>query len=258
MISSAHSVCDRRLRLFVLGAMAITLLPVLPVSPGERFLYVPSIGYCLLIGARASAIRDGTSARAKRVAAPMVALILIVTVAKVLLFGAITHRSRLAIDDAMATLERTTQATALLAIDLPAASALGFSHALRLSRPGLQVEILSVAPHFLWLSPDFRSIVERPAADRVSIRAVGTTYLDSYIERAFLGGRPALRPLERIERLGMTVEVVEAEGQHLRAFEVRLDERLAAGAVVMRGEGFRLSPLPVGEDTPVSGSRTPR
>jgi hypothetical protein len=257
LISSARSVCDRRLRIFALAAMAITLLPVLPISPGERFVYVPSIGYCLLIGARASAIRDGTSARAKRVAAPMVALILIVTVAKVLLFGAITHRSRLPIDDAMAALERTPRPTALLAIDLPAASALGFAHALRLARPGLQVEILSVAPHFLWLNPDFRSVVERPAADRVSIRAIGTPYLDSYIERAFLGERPALRPLERIERLGMTVEVVEAEGQHLRAFEVRLDERLAAGGVVMRGEGFHLMPLLVGKGPPASRSRSP-
>ncbi len=257
LISSARSVCDRRLRIFALAATAITLLPVLPVSPGERFLYVPSIGYCLLIGARASAIRDGTSARAKRVAAPMAALILIITVPKVLLFGAITHRSRLPIDDAMAALERTPRPTALLAIDLPAASALGFAHALRLARPGLQVEILSVAPHFLWLNPDFRSVVERPSADRVSIRAVGTPYLDSYIERAFLGERPAPRPLERIERRGVTLQVVEAEGQHLRAFEVRLDEGLAAGAVVMRGEGFRLLPLLVGEGPPASRSRSP-
>jgi len=128
---------------------------------------------------------------------------------------------------------------------------------LRLARPGLQVEILSVAPHFLWLNPDFRSVVERPSADRVSIRAVGTPYLDSYIERAFLGERPAPRPLERIERRGVTLQVVEAEGQHLRAFEVRLDEGLAAGAVVMRGEGFRLLPLLVGEGPPASRSRSP-
>ena len=39
-----------RVRLLALGWIGISMSPVLLLSVGERFLYLPSVGYCLLIG----------------------------------------------------------------------------------------------------------------------------------------------------------------------------------------------------------------
>ena len=113
--------------------------------------------------------------------------ILFFCLGKTLVFGAFTGQSRHAVDQALRALDRAPESTSLLVVDLPAASALAFPHAVRLERPEreMRVEILSLSPHFLLPDEGFRSEVTL-GDDRLVVRALGTPYLTSYIERAYL------------------------------------------------------------------------
>ena len=98
-------------------------------------------------------------------------------------------------------IDRCERCSLVLVADLPAASALAFPHALRLERParGLDVEILSIAPQFLG-SEERRSRLIRRTDTDFELESGPEAYLDSYIERAFLGERQPLSPGETIDR----------------------------------------------------------
>jgi hypothetical protein len=234
--SSLRSVPDRHLAILALGWMAVALLPSLPASLGERFLYLPSVGYCLLIGAKAGAMDP----RRWRPLVATAALVLAISVGRTLAFGAMAARSQTVLDDARAALEAAPGTSQLLVVDLPSVAALGFAHALRLERPGpLRVEILTLAPGFLFADPAPASEVSPLAGDRLLVRRE-VPYLGSYLERAFLGNRPPFQAGDVVERAGFSVLVREAPQGRLTAFEVRLREGAAAETRLLLGRGFRL------------------
>jgi hypothetical protein len=234
LVQSVRSVPDRRVWLYALGWTALTLLPVLLVSAAEHFLYLPSIGYCLLIGAKLRRPPGPLSSAERRGLWAVGLLVLAVTLAKTLAFGSLAARSRQSIDDTLAAVDDAPQASIVLVADLPAVSALGFAHALRLERPerGLHVEILSVAPHFLGLAGDFRSRIQRTSARTLLLDSSG--YLGSYIELAFLGRQPVPQPGQTFARTAYEVRGVET-------LEVRLHRPLQT--LLLHGRGFRLLPL---------------
>jgi hypothetical protein len=241
LAGSIRAVQDRSTRLFALGWTALTLLPVLPVSVGERFLYLPSMGYCLLIGAKLPRVSQQLDRAARRGAASVALVVLLVALAKALVFSSLATHSRRAIDDALAEIDRDPSASLVLVADLPAASALAFPHALRLERPDrhLEVEVLSISSQFLGGSETPPARIEQPMPDRLLIRAAGDGYLGSYIERAYLGQRPFPRVGEQFDRPSLSVRVLEMEGPRLRAFEVRL-LRPPREVLLLQGSGFGL------------------
>jgi hypothetical protein len=222
----------------------VSLLPVLPVTVGERFLYLPSLGYVLLIGAKLPELGAALSSRVALGNAGVALLTLVVSMGKSANFSWLAKRSRQSIDEALQIVDETPRARRVLAFDLPQASALAFTHALRLSRPerGLDAEIVSVAPYFLSASSEFQSTITRNG-DEVVVRATGTPYLGTYVEQAYLGQRAPLSAGELIERPGYTVRVLETEGRSLRAFSVKLQPGSAPDFLLLRGDGFHLRPL---------------
>jgi hypothetical protein len=238
--SLRHS-ADRTASRFAVLWVLITLLPVLPVTVGERFLYLPSLGYVLLVGAKLPEV-PCPAWRGLLLAGVVFAVV----AGKGLYFSALSHRSRQAIDEAVAAVDGAPQARQVLLVDLPAASALAFAHAIRLERPArhLDVEVLSIAPHFLSPAQDFRSSVQVSEGGLV-IRSEGRPYLSSYIEQAYLAEHPPLRPGEVIERPGYSITVLQTGGADLQAFAVSFpqDETGAAERLILRGHGFHLRPL---------------
>src|SRR6185503_13612033 len=104
-------------------------------------LYLPSVGYCLLVGAKLSP--NGTENRGRLAA--LAVLVAGVALVRTLAFGVVARAAGQSIDDALAAWDAAPRATALLVVDLPGPAALGFGHALRLARPERppRVEILS-------------------------------------------------------------------------------------------------------------------
>jgi hypothetical protein len=230
---------DRAASRFALIWVVVSLLPVLPVTVGERFLYLPSIGYVLLVGAKLPEVpRPAWRGLA------LGALILAVVGGKALQFSSMSRSSRRVIAEAVAAIDQAPQARLLLLVDLPAQSALAFAHAIRLERPDrqLQVEVVSIAPHFLSASDSFHSSVERTPQGLI-VRSQGRPYLGSYIEQAFLGARPPLRTGEVVERPGYQVTVLAASGPELSAFALRFATDRPEERLILRGHGFHLAPL---------------
>ena len=238
---SAAIVADRRLLIFGLAWMAVTMIPVLVVTVGERFLYLPSIGYCLVLGSQPLPRPLSFRSRAGVGLLSMTALLIVVLIVKNEIYGAAATRSSYAIEDAAAALDRAPAARALLVADLPLASVLGFPHAVALARPGRRVEVesLSIAPQFFRADSGFASsIFLREGA--VMVRAERAPYFGTYLERAFLGSR-RLWPGDRISRPGFDVIVNEATGDRLQAFEVR--PRPEMSPLILVGRGFRLTSM---------------
>jgi hypothetical protein len=239
---------DRRIGAWGVVFLAATLLPVWTLTVGEHFLYLPSMGYCILLGAKldggASAL---ASARVRLLRFATVGVVLAISLGRTFLFDGVAYASSRAIDDAKDLLDRAPRANELLVADLPWAAALAFPHALRMARPDRRVDvaILSIGPSFFG-GPD-RSSIAFPAQDRIELRRP-RGFLGSYFERALAGQRPAFRPGDQIERPGYTVTVLDASSDQLRAFSVRL--RDPARTLVMGGAGSGLEWLAAESNVP--------
>ncbi len=254
---TVRRISDRRVWLWGLVWTAVALLPVWTLTVGEHFLYLPSMGYCILLGAKLPAVAASLTNRARLLRIATVAAVLAVSLGRTVLFDGVAFASSRAIDDAEELLDRAPHARHLLVADLPWAASLAFPHALRLERPErrIDVAILSIGPS-LFGGPD-RSTIAFGAPDRLDLRRQ-SGFLASYFERALAGQRSAFRQGETIDRPGYTVTVLDASNDALRAFSVRL--RDPDRTLVMGGAGSGLEWL-ASESHPPRGSticgRTP-
>ena len=227
---TARRVAERRALVWGLAWMAITLLPVAMLTVGEHFLYLPSMGYCILFGARWPAL----DARSRPMLAATVASVLAISAGRTWLFDRVADASSRVVDEAAAALDRAPQATDLLVAELPWAASLAFPHALRLSRPDRRVraEILSIgADVFAGAAP---SEVRFGASGRLELRRDGA-FLGTYIERALAGPRPSFSSGQLFDRPSFTARIIDAPEGRLRAFEVDLKD--PAHTLLLRGVG---------------------
>jgi hypothetical protein len=222
--TTLKKVPNRSIAAWGIGWMAVTLLPVMMLTMGEHFLYLPSMGYCLLVGSQLPAAPSVIDPKQRRALAVVAALVIAVCFGRTAMFYAFSRGAAQAIEEAVTALDRAPQDRVLLVADLPASAALAFPQAVRLARPGrsLDVEMLSLVPRVLPDADDL-SVVTFPAHDRLELRR-GSGYLDSYLERALEGPPVAFRAGQTIERPFYRVTVLEpgAVAGRIRSFSVTL------------------------------------
>jgi hypothetical protein len=215
---------DRKIAAWGLGWMGITLLPVVMLPVGEHFLYLPSLGYCILVGSQLPPSWEGTDARARRAMAVVGGFVLLVCLGRTIFVGLVERSSLRTVEEAAAALDRTPDAKLLLVADLPAGASLAFELAVSFARQGrsAKVGMLSIAPT-LTAGGSSASVVTIAPPDRLILRREDG-FLHSYIERALAGPRTSFQKGESFERDGYTVTVLDAPEGRLRAFETRLSD----------------------------------
>ena len=230
---------DRRVLGWGLAWTGIAILPVLALTVGEHFLYLPSVGFCI---AAASCLPAEVSAKERRTLGVALAGVVALSVGRTMLFGAVAGASSRIIADAARELRSRPAVRHLFVADLPWMASLAFPHALRFALPqrAFDVEILSIAGPPPLGAQDSSTTVFR-SGDRVELRRE-PEFLDSYIERAFAGPRDAFRAGEIVERPSSRVTVVDAPRGHLTAFSVELRE--PAESLVLDWNGRELRELP--------------
>ena len=240
---------SRRIGAWGLGWMGITLLPVLMLTMGEHFLYLPSLGYCLLVASQLPASPASIDAKQRRSLAVVAALVTVVCFGRTAMFYGFSRSAAHAIDDAVAALDRAPRAQRLLVADLPASAALAFPHAVQLARPlrHVEVEILSLLPRVMPDAGDL-STVTFSSPDVLELRR-GNGYLESYLERALEGPPLRFHPGQTFARSGYDVTIldVSAAAGRIRSFSVHLLDPehtlvLAPGGPNARDEG-KLVPI---------------
>jgi len=209
---------------WALGFVAVTLVPVAMLPVGEHFLYLPSLGYCILVGSRLPRSAARLDARERRGLAIVGGLVLVFCIGRTVVLDGIADASRRTTEQAAAWLDRSPDAKLLIVADLPAGASLAFALGLRFARQGrdTDVEILSILPA-LTTQGARPSLVRVTRPDRVELRR-NDGFLGSYIERALSGSRTSFEAGETFERHGHTVTVLDAPGGQLHAFEARLTD----------------------------------
>jgi hypothetical protein len=241
---------DKRSAAWGLGWMAITLLPVAMLPLGEHFLYLPSLGYCILVGSQLPTW-SSMDARGRQSLAVVGGVVLAICVGRTLLFGAVTRTSARTVEEAAAALDRAPDTKLLLVADLPTGASLAFEMAVSQVRGGrtVPVGILSILPAFT-VDDVARSVVTPSPPDTLRMRR-DDGFIRSYVERALAGPRTSFERGETFEREGYTVTVLDAPDGHLKAFETRLSD--PAHTLVLGESTTGLIPLGVGEGAPSPG-----
>ncbi|HLK41573.1 MAG TPA: hypothetical protein VKU41_32720 [Polyangiaceae bacterium] len=216
-----------------LAWMVVTLGPVAMLTMGEHFLYLPSVGYCILVGSGVPQSPARIGAKDRRALAIVAAMVATVCAVRVGLFARVAFASSRVNEEAAAALDRAPGVDRLLVVDLPASSSLAFPQALRLARPNrsLSVDILSISPALRPSDPADFSQLALPAQDTLELRR-DDGFLGTYVERALAGPRASFVAGETIERPGCIITVLDAPGGRLGAFRVNV--RDASRTLVLR------------------------
>jgi hypothetical protein len=232
-VGTMKKAASRHVALWALGWLAVTILPVMMLTVGEHFLYLPSIGYCVLVGSQlpaSPASIDGKQRRALAVVAAMVALVCFGRTAG---FAWLSRGAETTIAQVVDAIDRAPQARRVLVADVPASAALAFPPAVRLARPDrpLQVEMLSLGARIVPDAAD-TSAVTFTGPDRFEVRRADG-YLASYIERALEGSPRTYVPGDVVHRDGFDVTVLPGQAPaRLAAFAVTLND--PADALVLK------------------------
>jgi hypothetical protein len=231
-----------RARVWGLAWMGITLLPVLALPVGEHFLYLPSMGYCLLVGSQLPASTAELDAGTRRgligTGIGVVAVLLVRTV----MFDAGAYTADAAIRQAVEAIDRDPSARTVLVADLPASASLTFPYAVRQLRPSTRADFgtLSISPRLLTRDQG-PSSARFVAPARVELSREGG-FLVSYIERALEGPHAPFHEGQTFDRGSYTVTVLDAPSGTLHSFAVTLHD--PGSTLVLGNIGSGLGPLP--------------
>jgi hypothetical protein len=221
--------------------MGITVLPVLMLTVGEHFLYLPSMGYCVLVASQLPSSPGSVEGPQRRSLAIVAALVTLVCFGRSAMFYGFSRSASRSIDETVAAIDAAPLATHILVADLAASAALAFPHAVRLARPErpLDVEILSLVPRVM-PGVDDLSTVTFTAPDHLELqRASG--YLNSYLERALQGPPTPFHQGQTFERGAYAVTVRDAPEGRIHAFDIRLAD--PEHTLVLSRQNGNLEPL---------------
>jgi hypothetical protein len=213
---------DRTIAAWGLGWIGVTLLPVAMLPLGEHFLYLPSVGYCILVGSQVPPSWEAIDARGRQAMAVVGGMVMLVCLGRTIFLDVVERASSRTIDEAAAALDRFPQAKLLLVADLPTGASLAFGLAVRFARDGRNADVgmLSILPA-LTGGDAAHSVLTTAPPDRLTLRR-DEGFLHSYVERALAGPRTSFEVGETFERDGYTVTVLDAPGGQLRTFEARI------------------------------------
>ncbi len=223
-----------------LGWMGLTILPVMALTVGEHFLYLPSMGYCVLVGSQLPRSPEAVDQAMRKGLLGTAIAVLAVLLVRTVLFDAGAFKADRAIAEVVAALDRAPSAKTVLVADLPAAASLTFPFAVHQARPerDVKLETLSISPAlFRSGGPSSATFVAR---DRLEFERDGG-FLTSYIERALEGPPQPFHPGQTVERSTYTVTVQDAPAGTLRSFAVRLHD--PETTLVLGSVGDGLGPL---------------
>jgi hypothetical protein len=235
---------DRATALWGLGWIGVTLIPVVMLPLGEHFLYLPSVGYCILVGSQLPHAWEAIDARGRRAMAVVGGLVMLVCLGRTISLDVVERSSSRTIDEAAAALDRFPAAKRLLVVDLPTGASLAFGLAVSFAREGRKADvgILSILPA-LTGGDTARSVVTPAPPDRL-VMSRDDGFLHSYVERALAGPRTSFAKGETFERDGYAVTVLDAPAGHLRSFETRIED--PAHTLVLGESEHGLVPLDLG------------
>src|SRR5260370_12487099 len=183
-----------------LGWIGVTLLPVAMLTVGEHFLYLPSLGYCILAGSQLPQEPASLDPRERRDLTVIGAFVMAACVGRTVLFTHVANASSRAVEEAAAATDRSPDTKLLLVADLPWGASLAFALALSFAREGRMavVEILSIMPSLSAGGAD-RSLVTFTSPDRLGLRREHGLRRSSLARRPS-GPRPTLRECGTFER----------------------------------------------------------
>ncbi|MAE72198.1 MAG: hypothetical protein CME06_17225 [Gemmatimonadetes bacterium] len=200
--------------LFVL----VTLLPAIPVVEGQRFLYLPSAGYALALGAALAAWKD----RRRWVLAALCGLFISASWVKTAFRDGLVRDTMAPLHALADRREAIRPGDHLYFIDLPPLVCMGFGAAIRhiLSMPHIEVTALTLSPELppsvaRWIGSSSAATADaagsvrlrRDRADRLIVDRPGGEYFATFIERFFLWGETVPREGSLVRSGGLSVEV---------------------------------------------------
>jgi hypothetical protein len=244
-LRSLRLVPERAVAAWGLAWIGLTLLPVVMLPPGEHFLYLPSLGYCILIGSQVPPSWEEIDDVARRGMSVVGWAVLLVCFGRTVYFGIVERGSLRTVQQAAAALDRSPDARLLLVEDLPTGASLAFQLAVDFERQGRDVEvgILSILPSLSAGGAGHSTLtVARP--DRL-VLSRDEGFLHSYVERALAGSRSSFAQGETFTRHGYTVTVLDAPEGQLRAFETRVTD--PSHTLVLRESEEGLVPIALGQ-----------
>ena len=196
----------------------ITLLPAIPVVEGQRFLYLPSAGYALALGAVLAAWRD----LRRWALVGLCGLFISASWVKTAFRDGLVHDTMAPLHALADRRDAIRSGDHLYFIDLPPLVCMGFGAALRhiLSMPDIEVTALTLSPELppsatRWIgaSPGATGAstgsvrLRRDSADRLIVDRPGGEYFGTFIERFFLWGEPVPPEGSLVRARGLSVEV---------------------------------------------------
>ena len=206
---------DRQQRGVRLGLLFwfISLAPAIPIVVGQRFLYLPSVGYSLAL---AAALATWFADRRLQLAL-FTLLLLAAAWVKTLFREDLVRVVMVPLQELSALRAEFQSGDRLYFVDLPPLVCMGFGAAMRqiLKRDDLQVLALTLSPE---LPPSAARLLDEEAVGsrtgmridaqgRLELRRAGGEYFASYMERFFLWGLALPDEGSLVEAEGLRVEI---------------------------------------------------
>lgn len=219
-----------RRRMFRVGALwaALFTAPCLMAMPGERNVYLSSVGAAWLMGAAVMSLwhrfaaRPAAARRLRTAAVAAAALGTLVLLAEQLTMRIVAGTGEKVIADLMAALPDPPPDARIYVLHQCPLNAVGFEQALRLRyrRPDLRASALTLAPA---VQRSARDAAARTGPATLTLHRSGGEFFESFVERFHLFSRDSASDLEAAaQRLGLTLHSPPASLKDLQILKLSL------------------------------------
>lgn len=218
-----------RIHAFRLGMIWIALFtaPALMAMPGERNVYLASVGLAMMFGVLLVHVlnKKGSSTNRKKWSSRFVVTLFtfwgLVCVLQQGVMWSLAAAGEKIYADIEAYLPAPVHETRIYVVNQSPLNSVGFEQALRLryNRGDLHAVVLTVAPT---LDQTCRDSIEQTAADRIKITREGGFFFDSFVDRFHLFDAPASSLAQSSQRVGLELLSPPDTLEGLNTLEFRL------------------------------------